>query len=220
MTKGLVWIPNDGSSFIEIISSLSRKWVVACNSDLNFECSEFIASHESIPIAIDYLSTEVEPAQMIFQTPSSNGGERVSFWLVGQRLLRVVLLANVIGGVELTSCMFSEDCDHLMLESLALEVLARRQFVNAGVLFDDAWSQIAARCKLGVWFGRPDWDFSRNVLLTSANPSTLENILSLATRSGAKELDNFNEALRRWRTDFRGNCVCMVDIETELSKYV
>lgn len=161
-----------------------------------------------------------EEAKLMFRTEANLGGEHVAFWKVSDRnLAKEVLWSNALSGsAGLVSCMLSGDCDPLMLQDVASEVQNKRGSVQGGLLFDDAWERIAESCRLGVWFGQPDWDFSGSVLLTSADPEVLKKVLLLAVGAGAKEVANFQAALALWRIDREGNCVCMVNIESELAR--
>ncbi len=157
-------------------------------------------------------------ARLVFQTPPHFGGEHVAFWEVADRNLAIeVLWTNAISSCDgLVSCMLSGDCDHALLESLAYEGLAKRGHIHGGLLFRDAWARIAANCRLGVWFGRPDWDFDANVLITSVNPGLLDEVLPLAVAGRARKYDHYDEIKWNSRDD---NCVCMIDIEAVLARY-
>jgi hypothetical protein len=162
-------------------------------------------------------------ASLVFRTQQQYawGSQYVAFWRVTDRnLAREIMWANAISGWDgLVSCMISGDCDPSLLQQLALNVDARRGFVDGGLLLEDSWEELAASCKLAVWFGRPDWDFAHSVLLTSAQPGVLDGLLSSATSAGAKMVPGFSEAISYWSRDRRSSCVCKVDIGAELARH-
>jgi hypothetical protein len=179
------------------------------------------------PSTLNTLMTEdVEwerSSSLMFRTrqPRPWGGQCVAFWKVVDRgLAREILWRNAISGTDgLVSCMLSGDCDPLLLQQLALKVEANRGFVDGGLLLDDSWEELTASCTLGVWFGRPDWDFLRSVLVTSAHSGILDRIRSLAISGGAKETPGFHEAISYWSRDYKSGCVCNVDIGAELLRH-